>query len=396
MNKIKGIVIYLFVILCIVGCASQTVNEVQSEEEIISIPLEPYRILSANQYTNGRIFNTDYTLIAVPNANGNIYIQEIETGEILYTIETRFAGTAMDVVFSEDNTCVAIMTEMLLQIYDLNAGSYLYEVEFNQPVLYAEFIMDDEFLVIGTGNIADGTINHFNGGMQVSDLVQTIYTYDMTASEYVNKVELSEAECIYGITDDDMYICMDGGENYVTSYSCFDDGVLYNLAPELYQNVSFYPFDCNGEYYTYESINYDYLDIYNIDDVTEVYKFENEIYPQYIGSNQISYNLEDNTTVIHDFVEDVEIATIPVSNTFCSRTIYYVIPETDQYVGFESMEDWTSRFFIYDLSENVKYNSTNSFELRVGMRTLYYLEDRIIVLYADSYGWNAEIYYLNE
>lgn len=259
----------------------------------------------------------------------------------------------MDVVFSEDNAYIVIMTGMILQIYDLEEGEFIYEMEFEQRVLYAEFILNDEFLVIGTGNIESERICHFNCGSQASDKVQTIYTCDLSNFEWVNQIDLHDGRCIYGITEDDRYICMESSENYVTSYSCLTDEVLYDFVPELFQNVDFYPFD----------------------------------------QNQVAYKLEDDTLVLYNFVEDVEITRIPCYSNFQSRTFYYNIPNTDRYIGFESVEILTSRLFIYDISEQLKYYSTSSYEHRAGRSMLYYLQDRVIFLYGDSYGWNAEIYY---
>lgn len=402
MKKIIVIAICFLLPLYVIGCSKNLSEDIYetdvtaSDEEFVlnTFLLEPERILSENPYTNGRVFNTDFSLIAIPNANGNIYIQELETQEIIATVETSHTQTIMDVVFSESDECVAVIFENWVEVYDIASNQKVCEAEFPQKPLYVEFIKQDKYLIIATGSSGeDGIVCHYNCGIRASEAVDMICTIDIVDDGIIHVHQLETAEYIYGITDDDMYICTDGGENYVASYSCFSDEVLYNFTDVLYQNASFYPFDQNGEYYIYEQLNEDFFKIFSLANSSVVYETESIYSICFLGSNQVSYKLEDGTTVLYDFIEDVEIARIPLTAELKSQTIYQNITGTDQYVGFDSTDIYTSRYFIYDLSENIKYASTSSFQPRAGMTMYYYLEDKTLFLYGDSYGWNCEVYH---
>ncbi len=392
MKKLLLLLLSISVLLSISACSA---NIDDTDDNTLSWAYEGERVLSANEYTNGRIFNTDFNLMAVLNANGNIYITDLDSGEITHTIDTEYENTIMDVVFSEDDNYIVAIVDNSFQVYNLSTCTIMYKLEFNQTVLFAEFINDDANLVVALGDTEYDSICNYNSGIRVSEQVTTIFTYSTDSRTIVNTHTLNSGECIYGITDDDMYICTDGGEYVVSSYSCLTGTAIYGLHDGLYQNASFYPFDENGEYFGYEMLNEDFLDIVCVDDPSIVYSFESENAIYYLGSSQIAYWLDDGTTEIYDFIEDDIVASIPVTESFLSRCVEYNIPDTDKYVGFESNGSFSSKLFVYDLSEDLKYTSMTSYVHHAGMTMMYYLEDKIIFLFGNDYGWNCEIYYYN-
>ncbi|WP_294239247.1 TIR domain-containing protein [Pseudobutyrivibrio sp.] len=181
-----------------------------------------------NNYAN------DNDIVGILDDNGNVYVWDLNAGEMLYEIQAEYVNGILtpvfDIGFTEDGSTLVIISEDAVRGYD-ESGEMIYEYTPKQPVLAARFSRYNNCLAI---EYASNGVDYYPDTLAVISPYHgkelAIYENDCNAP-YSNIIEFDSTGALVIVG----HLQMDGEENYVSVYCPSDEE---NYRKLLVQNDS--------------------------------------------------------------------------------------------------------------------------------------------------------------